>query len=64
VTGLPSGFAEDLTDLVQRAVRHRIVLQLALWSFDMCKVVVGIIMLLVVVAVVFRNSVSMLCDEF
>lgn len=37
VAGLSSSFLGDLVDLVSRGKAHHIVVQLCLWSFDMCK---------------------------
>jgi hypothetical protein len=37
VSGLPPTFLADLLDVAQRARAHAIVLQLCLWSFDLCK---------------------------
>ena len=37
VSGLPSTFTSDLLSLVGLAQSHEVVLQLCLWSFDMCK---------------------------
>lgn len=37
ITGLSPTFAPELKQLVALAAKHKIVLQLTLWSFDMCK---------------------------
>ncbi|EOD41897.1 hypothetical protein EMIHUDRAFT_194479 [Emiliania huxleyi CCMP1516] len=37
VTGLPGAFLPELLELVVLARSHRLVLQLVLWSFDLCK---------------------------
>lgn len=37
VAGLTPSFLDDLSALAMSAVQHEIVLQLCLWSFDMCK---------------------------
>lgn len=37
VRGLNDSFASDLTSLARSAASHQVVLQVCLWSFDMCK---------------------------
>jgi hypothetical protein len=37
VSGLSSNFLSDLTLLADLSQKHQVVLQIALWSFDMCK---------------------------